>query len=135
MRHFSNEAVAEKFGSYPTTIRPKLMALRELIFQTAAALKGVGKIEETLKWGEPAYLTSQTKSGTTIRIDWKASRPAHYAMYFHCQTNLIATFRATFPREFTFDGNRAIVFHQDDDIPLDALAFCLGAALTYHRRH
>jgi hypothetical protein len=62
--------------------------LRELIFDVAASTDGVGEIEETLRWGEPAYLTSQSKSGTTIRIGWKSSRPAEYAVFFHCQTDL-----------------------------------------------
>ena len=82
MRPIKNAAVARAFEAYPPKMRRKLMALRELIFKTAAATDGVGVIEETLKWGEPAYLTRQTKSGSTIRIGWKRSRPTQYAMYF-----------------------------------------------------
>jgi hypothetical protein len=125
--------VAQRFQLYPAKIRPKLLALRELIFQTARSTDGVGEIKETLKWGEPAYLTPQTQSGSTIRIDWMAFRPTEYAMYFHCQTNLVETFRATFPNEFRFEGNRAILFREDDAVPMDPLAFCVGRALTYHR--
>jgi Domain of unknown function (DU1801) len=110
------------------------MALRELIFRTAAATDGVGKLEETLKWGEPAYLTSQSGSGSTIRIGWKASKPAEYALYFNCQTSLVETFRTLFPTGFRFEGRRAIVFTADEAVPADALAFCIAAALTYHRR-
>jgi hypothetical protein len=106
--------------------------LRELIFDTAANTEGVGDVEETLKWGEPAYVTSQTKSGSTVRIDWKKSRPGQYAMYFHCQTNLIETFRGLFAHEFEFEGNRAIVFTVGAPVPMDALAFCVSASLTYH---
>lgn len=133
MRAFQNAAVERKFQSYPRKIRSRLLALRELIFNTAASIEGVGKIEETLKWGEPAYLTSETRSGSTIRIDWKESNPSQYAMYFHCQTNLVETFRAAFPHEFRFEGNRAIVFLAADRIPTDRLAYCVGVALTYHR--
>lgn len=109
------------------------MALRELIFETAAATPGVGLLEETLKWGEPAYVTSQSKSGTTVRVAWKQSNPTQYAMYFHCQTHLIETFRSLFPSELRFEGNRAIVFHDSQIVPVDALAICIAAALTYHR--
>lgn len=133
MKPFRNAAVAQRFQIYPPKIRARLLALRDLIFRTAAITEGVGEIEETLKWGEPAYLTSKTKSGTTIRIDWKPSRPSQYAMYFHCQTNLVETFRETFPNQFTFEGNRAIIFREDEDLPVDPLGFCIGAALTYHR--
>lgn len=109
------------------------MALRRLILETAAATDGVGPILENLKWGEPAYLTSASKSGSTIRIGWKKSAPGRYAMYFNCQTNFVDTFRANFPEAFKFQGNRAIVFEDSNDVPADALAVCIAAALTYHR--
>jgi hypothetical protein len=114
-------------------MRQKLLALRKLIFETAASTPGVGELEETLKWGEPAYVTSETKSGSTVRIAWKRSSPSQYAMYFHCQTNLVETFRTLFPKEFAFKGNRAIVFRESEVVPTDSLSFCIAAALTYHR--
>lgn len=109
------------------------MDLRALILQTAAATDGVGALEETLKWGEPSYLTSESKSGSTIRIAWKKSTPSEYAMYFNCQTTLVDSFRFQFPNDFTFEGNRALVFDASDDIPIEALRHCVAAALTYHR--
>src|SRR5690606_40349680 len=124
----------QAFEAYPPAIRHQLMALRELIFRTAASTPGVGELEETLKWGEPAYLTTRSKSGSTIRIGWKKSRPNEYAMYFNCQTTLVDTFRSLFPDDFQFEGNRALVFHDSKAVPTDALAFCVAAALTYHRR-
>jgi Domain of unknown function (DU1801) len=133
MKKFKNTAVAQAFEAYPLSMRRKLLALRALIFKTAASIPTVGKLEETLKWGEPAYLTLQSKSGSTIRIDWKKSKPLQYAMYFNCQTSLIETFRTLFPDEFKFDGNRAIVFDESEALPTEALAFCIAAALTYHR--
>jgi hypothetical protein len=112
-------------------MRRSLLALRKLIFDTAASTAKVGELEETLKWGEPAYLTP-SKSGSTMRINWKRSSPSQYALCFICHTNLIETFRMLFPDDFTFEGNRAIVFHQAEPLPKDALAFCIAAALTYH---
>ena len=66
--------VAAVFNSYPPKIKSKLMFLRQLIFDTAASIEGIGEIEETLKWGEPGYLTPESKSGSTIRIAWKESQ-------------------------------------------------------------
>jgi hypothetical protein len=129
----ASAAVARVFGAYPPKIRRRLMALRELIFRTAAKTGGVGRIEETLKWGEPAYVTAESKSGSTIRIDWKKAKPAQYAMYFHCQTTLVGDFRRQFPYKFRFEGNRAIVFDENDAIPARELAVCIATALTYHR--
>lgn len=127
-----NSNVAAVFDSYPPKYRRRLMALRRLILDTAKSTEGVGELEETLKWGEPAYLTPHTKSGSTIRIAWKPSAPDQYAIYFHCQTNLIQTFRALFPDAFKFDENRSIYFREDDAVPQEQLAQCIATALTYH---
>ena len=133
MKPITNPAVARAFEAYPPNMRRKLLALRELILETAAATEGVGELDEALKWGEPAFLTAESGSGSTVRIDWKASKPDQYAMYFNCQTTLVETFKTLFPREFNYEGNRAIVFKESAPIPQDALAFCVAAALTYHR--
>lgn len=133
MKPFPTTAVAQAFAAYPSQIRAKLLLLRELIFQIAATTQGIGELEETLKWGEPAYLTPGG-SGTTIRIAWKASRPDEYAMYFNCKTTLVESFRTLFPDEFRYEGNRAIVFGVTDIIPTNTLNHCITAALTYHSR-
>jgi hypothetical protein len=94
-------------------------------------MDGVGPVEETLKWGEPSYIT---KSGSTIRIDWKKPSPHQYAMYFNCNTRLVETFKELYSDTFNYEGNRAIVFDEDDEIPIDELKQCISASLTYHAR-
>jgi len=49
MRPIKNPAVAAVFAGYPSPVRWKLMAHRELILQTAASTPGVGALDETLK--------------------------------------------------------------------------------------
>lgn len=133
MTPFQDPAVARIFDAYPPGIRRRLLALRELIFRTAASIDGVGPLQETLKWGEPAYVTAESGSGSTLRIDWKRkAAPSQYAMYFHCQTSLVESFRTMFPHDFVYEGNRAIVFEQSQVLKTDALRLCIGAALTYH---
>jgi hypothetical protein len=134
MRPFGNPAVAHVFNAYPRGIRAKLMVLRELIFDVASRTEGVGELEESLRWAEPAYLTAQSKSGSTIRIDRKKSSNTQYAIYFHCQTTLVDTFRTQFPTEFKYDGNRSIVFDARDEIAVTELSNCIAMALTYHLR-
>jgi Domain of unknown function (DU1801) len=131
-RKFDDSAVAAIFAGYPVDVRRQLLVLRELIFDTAAATDGVGKLQETLRWGEPSYLTTESGSGSTVRINAKGSR-GQYAMYFHCQTNLIETFRGRYPDKFTFEKNRAIVFDNGEAVPTDELRHCIALALTYHR--
>src|ERR1700686_2444303 len=128
----SHPAVDAVFSSYPKPVKTKLLALRRLIFDTAATTKGVGKIEETLKWRQPSYLTPETKSGSTIRIDRIKSSASQYAVYFHCQTDLVETFRELYPKQFTFGGNRSILLDAGDKIPEPPLRHCLALALTYH---
>ena len=134
MKPFKDQQVARVFAAYPPEVRREMLTLREFVLRVAAATPGVGDIEETLKWGEPAYVTAQTGSGSTLRIDWKQKRPQQYAMYFHCQTNLIESFRNAFPDDFTFEGNRALIFDVGAPLPRDALALCIEAALTYRLR-
>lgn len=131
-KKINNPEVSAVFKSYPQSIRKKLMFLRQLILETAASTEGVGVIEETLKWGEPSYLTPKTKSGSTIRIDWKKSQEQQYAIYFKCTANLVVSFRERYPKKFRFGGNRSIVFNIDDEIPVRELKSCIALALTYH---
>ena len=132
-KKIKNPEVAAVFKSYPQNIRTKLMFLRQLILETAVTTEGVGEIEETLKWGEPSYLTPKTKSGSTIRIDWKKSQEEQYAMYFKCTANLVPAFREKYSSEFRFEGNRSIIFNLDEEIPIKELKNCIALALTYHR--
>ncbi|MCB9078561.1 MAG: DUF1801 domain-containing protein [Anaerolineaceae bacterium] len=129
-----NADVAAVFDQYPERMREKLLFLRRLIIETAATTEGVGALEETLKWGEPSYLTPQTKSGSTVRIDWKKKKEDEYAIYFKCTTTLVASFREKYPTEFKYGGNRSIIFNEDDDVPVEALKACIAMALTYHLR-
>jgi len=129
---FNNSEVEAVFNTYNTGLREKLLGLRQLIFATAAETKGVGSLEETLKWGQPSYLTRAPKSGSTIRIDAIKSMSGQYAMYFHCQTTLVETFREVYPDELTYEGCRAIVFNVNEIVAEKPLRHCIALALTYH---
>lgn len=133
MTSFEDTAVGEVFAAYPAELRSKLLRLRELIFEVASETDGVGRLEETLKWGQPSYLTHHPKSGTTIRIDGINSNPGRYGMFVHCQTSLVPTYRELYSGILEFDGDRAIVLDVDSDPPEDVLRQCIELALTYHR--
>lgn len=132
-RHAYGDAnVAAIFAAYPPAIRARLRFLRGLIFDVAHRTPGVGAIEETVRWGQPSYLTTQSKSGSLIRIDHVKSQAGKYAMYFHCQTTLVDAFKEMYRGKFEFGGNRSIVFSEDDEIPVRELRRCIAMALTYH---
>ena len=131
---FSNPAVEAVFAAYPRSLRAPLLDLRRMIFSVAAETDGVGTLVETLKWGQPSYLTERPKSGSTIRIDAVKGRTDRYALYVHCQTTLIPTYRELYPDDFTFEGKRALIFSTEDKVPQDALKHCIALALTYHAK-
>lgn len=122
--------VAEVFTTYPPHIQQNLLCLRQLILETASESDGLA-LEETLKWGELSYLA---KSGSTIRLGWKNSSPDQYALYFHCKTRLVDTFKELYGDVLKFEGNRAIVFHRNAEIPVDEVKHCIFLSLTYHQR-
>ncbi|WP_371826586.1 DUF1801 domain-containing protein [Ensifer sp. PDNC004] len=109
------------------------MEIREIVFSVAAETQDIGALTETLKWGEPAYLTEARKSGSTIRLGTTKSAPDKCAVLFNCKTTLVETFRAHFADDFAFEGNRALIVPATGALSREPLMLCLRAALTYHR--
>jgi hypothetical protein len=133
MKRFSDPDVAALFQALPPVLRGRLLALRELVFETARTTPGVGALTETLKWGQPSYLTRETGSGSTVRID-QLKTGEGYAIYFHCQSGLVGQFRALYPDTFRYHGERAILFGLDEPVPTSELGHCIALALTHHAR-
>ncbi|MEM7190848.1 MAG: DUF1801 domain-containing protein [Pseudomonadota bacterium] len=131
MEHpFANDDVQARFEGFPDPARARLLDLRDLIYRTANTTDGVGEIQETLKWGQPAYLTQRPKSGSTLRLG--IPKTGGYAMYAHCQTTVISEFREVFPDDFAYDGNRAVLFADGDEPDTEKLEMLVRRALTYH---
>lgn len=126
----TNPKTTEIFENYPDTVRSQMEQLRELVLQAASEVDGLENLEETLKWGEPSYLT---KHGSTVRMDWKEKKPDQFAMYFKCTSKLVPAFKELYQDTFTFEGDRAIIFKLDEKIPKNELKHCIKLALTYHK--
>ncbi len=122
----------DALSDLPDSLKVRLLELRNLILETASENSAIGPLEETLKWGEPAFLTNVTKAGTTIRINRHAKDDSKYAMYVHCQTDLIERYKQLYDDLLTFDGTRAVVFEVTQQLPLEAVKHCIAMALTYH---
>lgn len=131
MDKISNPEIAAIFAQYPPPIGRKLLTLRRLIIETAAQTAAVEALHETLKWGQPSYLSP---IGSTVRLGWRQDTPARYGLYFHCRTNLIQTIRALYGDLFYYEGKRAILFDLDQSIPIKPVKHCIRLALTYHHR-
>lgn len=126
----SSPQVEEVFAAYPESVRDKMQFLRELVIETARETESINALEETLKWGEPAFIT---KNGSNLRMDWKEKTPDQYALYFQCTSRLVDSFRLAFDKTFQYEGNRAIVFQMNQKIPVEELKSCIKATLTYHK--
>jgi len=119
--------VKQKFETYPENIYILLSSLRELILNVADQ-DGIFELTESLKWGEPSYTS---KIGSTIRFDWKAKYPDQYCIYFNCKTSLIETFKEVYGDTFSYEGNRAITFKTNQNLPIKELAHCISMSLRY----
>ena len=127
---FKDPDVERVFLKLADDVKPGLLSLRDLVFDVAAQTPGVVAIEETLKWGQPAYLTPETGSGSTIRLG--LPKQGGYAIYTHCRTTILSDFQALFPDDFDYEGNRAIHFKAKAIPDLDKLRLLVKHALTYH---
>ncbi|MDO6527773.1 DUF1801 domain-containing protein [Motilimonas sp. 1_MG-2023] len=123
--------VQDKFNDYPSSVKPKLLQLRAIIFELCQQHQ-LGKVEESLKWGEPSYAV---KHGSPVRFDWKANHPDHYCLFFNCNTTLVDTFRELYSAHgnCSFQGNRAMLLPLNQPLPEALIRQCLLMALTYHK--
>ncbi len=129
MRLETDPRLENIYSKYPENVRPKIKNVHRLIIESAKELE-LEELEETLKWGEPSFLS---KHGSTIRIDWKEKTPEIYSTYFKCTSKLVSTFKQVFGPLFDYENNRAIRFTFDQQIPEDELKQCIKAALIYHK--
>lgn len=128
------QAVAAAYAELPEAQRHRLVALRQLILEVAWGTEGVGPITETLKWGEPAYLTEATRSGTTIRLGSSRAAPADCALFVSCNSKLVPQWRERYGDRFAFEGDRALILPLRDEWPDAELRHSIAMALTYHAR-
>ena len=129
MKIHTDNSVETVLASYPPKAQKKLSELRALVVAAANDLQ-LPVLEETLKWGEPSYLT---KHGSTVRMDWKPKNPDRVSVFFKCTSKLVPAFKDVYPNTFLYDGNRALHFDLDAPIPATELKQCIATALQYHK--
>lgn len=127
---FDDQAVKAVFDGFVPDVKDMALHLRALIFETAARTPQVGQVQEALRWGQPAYLTPQTKSGSTLRVG--PAKKGGCVIFAHCQTQIIPNYVAQFPGLDEIDGTRAVIFKTADDIDPIRVRFLIHHALCYH---
>ncbi len=132
---FQNTEIAEVFSNYNLPIKKQILELRSLIFDVAKSINEIEKIEEKLKWGQPSYLTNESKSGTTIRIDKNTKNSDEVVLYVNCKTSLVNEWREIYPN-LKCGGTRSVHFKLDEELPKEELKHMIAMALTYktHRK-
>ena len=129
-----DELFAETIAPYSMAAQKFLRQLRRLVLETAKETDGVGSITEALRWGQFSFLTLETGSGSTIRIDGRRNDEDVAVMYFHCQSGLIDHFKELYAGQLKFEGKRAIIFDVHASLPEAAIRHCISLALTHHLR-
>lgn len=128
------EAVTQAIAAMPAAVRARLRTLRTMIREVADATPGVGPLTETLKWGQPAFLTMETGSGTTLRLGTDKMAPDTAKLFVPCQTDLIEQFRMHYGDTLRYSGKRAVIPGDLGPSEEAALRHCIALALTYHAR-
>lgn len=126
------DAVARAIDALAPAKAARLWALRRLVFDVAARTPDVGPLTETLKWGEPAYLTQATRAGSTLRIGPIRGHEDCVAIFVNCRTVLADTFRARFGDHLHVVGDRAVQVGLSGPLD-DALSEVVALTLTYNR--
>ena len=127
---FHKAEVEAAYAAFSASARDRLLAARTLIFREAEDPL-IGPLTETLKWGEPSYLTEESGSGSTVRLG--VTKAGRAALFVHCATTLIADFKDLYSDLLEFEGKRALLL-PDAPAHTDALSHCIRLALTYHTR-
>jgi len=133
MGHSESSDIDAVMRGYSSAVQPALTQLRDMVRDVADGLPEIGELVETLKWGQPSFLPKRARVGTTIRMDAISDDPPRIALYVHCQTSLVETFRELYPDVLTFEGNRAVVLDASSPLPEKELRHCIEMALIYHK--
>lgn len=127
------ELATSAFEHFPASISSTLQEIRSLIIDVKDNDATIGELSEVLRWGQLSYLTTSPKTGSMIRLGLsKCEKPA---MFFHCGTTLVDTFRTQYSHLFEFEGNRAMVIQESVDACEVELRDCITQALTYHLKN
>ncbi len=117
------------FDAAPAPERAGMLRLRALIHEVAAGLPQIGELQEVLRWGQPAYVTTK-RAGASLRIG--LPKAGGFALYTHCQTSLIADFATAFPNMDKVEGTRAIHFSDSAQVDPARHGMLIRSVLTYH---
>ncbi|WP_370401742.1 hypothetical protein [Sulfitobacter sp. JB4-11] len=120
------------FWTWPAQAEQMARACRALFLRVAQDAD-VGPLEESLKWGQPAWRPARPRTGSTLRMGWDAAQPDRLAIYVDCKTDLAERMRDMYPDLPGNDGRRQIMLDVAAPVPEQALAHLAEMTFGYHR--
>ena len=120
------------FESWSPSAQKTAQLCRDL-FVDAAVRLDTGPLEESLKWGQPAWRPRRPRTGSTLRMGWDAAAPDELALFVDCKTDLAARMREVYPALTSNDGRRRIGVSLSTPLPEQAIAHLAEMTFSYHR--
>ncbi len=127
------ENIQNSFSRFQLKTKGDLLKIRDMVLSVAKSNEMIGEVEETLKWGEPSYLTPATKSGSTLRLG-QTKTDLKPALFVNCQTTLVDEIRELYPDTFRYEGTRGVVLKSAPEAAKHELKHTIALVLTYHAR-
>ena len=127
-----NPDILASIETWPDVAQQRLLTMRALFFEVAEAAD-IGPLEESLKWGQPAWRPKRARTGSTLRLNWTSHTPDELSAFVDCKTDLAAQMLTRFPESCGNDGRRCLTFPMDDTLNKDAVWTLAWLTFTYHR--
>jgi hypothetical protein len=102
------------------------------LFHDIADENDLGGLNESLKWGQPAWRPVKPRTGSTLRMNWSPATPDHLAFFVDCKTDLAARMQDLYPDLPLNDGRRHLGVFLDAPLPEQAIAHLASMTFTYH---
>ncbi|MEP4248592.1 hypothetical protein [Tateyamaria sp.] len=125
-------ALHDLVARWPEPARRHFLAARGIILDVSETAQ-IGPLNESLKWGQPAWRPRRPRIGVTLRLDWSDKTPDRLMAFVDCKTDLADQMSTRFPGKFENDGRRALAFDLKAPLPGDAIAQLAQFAFTYYR--
>ncbi len=122
-----------RIDSWPDAAQQSLLTCRQM-FHDIAAKAAIGPLEESLKWGQPAWRPKKPRTGSTLRMDWSPKYPTHLSLFVDCKTDLAARIQNLYPTFPQNDGRRHLAFPLAAPLPEQAIAHLAEMTFGYHRK-
>lgn len=126
-------AITNTVISWPTQASDFLLRIRPILYE-AAEVGGFGPLEESLKWGEPAWRPVKPRTGSTLRIAWPPNSPNELGLFVNCKTKISGIVTDVYPNSFRHIAPRALFVNCDKPLPTDAIAYLATVTFGWHKR-